>query len=527
VTEERAERERWVLPLCSLILLVGLVWILYIVAETPAEVFYSGDGGLKYHMTRQLASGVRSASLEIVTPDWGQALPDDDLFPTLPPFVQPIDGRAYPGFPWIFPALSVPGYLLAGPKGVLLLPALSLLPLWALTLLVSRRLGLDGAETCLVLATLVLGLPLTIHAGLFWEHAPAAALAGFGALGILLPARAIPSGLRGVPAGLALGGTFWLRPEAAAFTSGVYLVAVAWRWRDPEGRWALGRALVATAAMVAAYLALNVHLYGTWLGAHGLQMSEGLSPLVRVSEGFGRGRDMVALWFDSIPVTWVVLLLFGLATRKGAGDARGLTLRLAWVLPVFLVLTACMVPNDGGKQVGPRYLLLAATPFSLLLGASLAALRAAGWRRTRVAAVVALVALLGLTSYRNVVKVTGGVVDDLRLRIYPTLTAIRARPGLPVIVSHMFIGLELAALWNERPTVMAHDHFAYQRVLQELEERNQDVLVVDFVFAGRWSKQGLEGRGWDVETFGATSWMEAYQATFRAGPTAEVDEPVR
>src|SRR5262245_29686787 len=101
------------------ILGLGLAYVVALVLATPPGVHFTGDGDLKQLMVSRLASG--SFDVDLPAEPWVRELWDAGLFPLRDPFVYVVGGRHLPVFPPLFPALSVPGWLLAGPRGLFLL----------------------------------------------------------------------------------------------------------------------------------------------------------------------------------------------------------------------------------------------------------------------------------------------------------------------------------------------------------------------------------------------------------------------
>ena len=148
---------------------------------------------------------------------------------------------------------------------------------------------------------------------------------------------------------------------------------------------------------VAVVLAVNWVVYGLPLGAHVLQM-EDPAALGRIEDSASRPYIVAALTGNFLrynPVSIFVLLALALLPSvRRREDVR----RLLTVIAIVLAEVPWIVPNSGGLQLGPRY-LLQITPalyllMTILLGEALGARD--GWRRTTLLACLALCGLFGV-----------------------------------------------------------------------------------------------------------------------------------
>jgi hypothetical protein len=117
------------------------------------------------------------------------------------------------------------------------------------------------------------------------------------------------------------------------------------------------------------------------------------------------------------------------------------------MLTAFLLLVPAIVPSEGGKQWGPRYLLITVPMIAVLAGAQLRRIDGAVGR---VAAVTAVLAAIGWGTYVNGVDGARRLAVDYRDRVAPALDVVSSDPAQLVAVSDQFIGMELAAAWDEK-----------------------------------------------------------------------------
>lgn len=293
------------------------------------------------------------------------------------------------------------------------------LPTAAFALFLARRLQRDAATATApgwVAASLVLATPWLAYGGMLFGHAPAAALAGFGAMWALGPLAAGASSdgtaaaghaarphRDGFLAGLALGGAVLVELPVAALAAVLTLAVLL----DGRARQRLPALLAGAAIPAATLLAWNAASFG-----HPLAMSYGF----KGDETFAafHAQGLYGVSWPTAERLWGVLagarrgLLFlapwlalGLAGAAAAALDRGLSRGWRFALSAgglgFPVLMAGFVDWTAGASMGPRH-LLAGLPL-LGIGAARLLARADGapagaWLRPVAAGLAASSALL-------------------------------------------------------------------------------------------------------------------------------------
>src|SRR3990172_7627008 len=152
------------------VFLLGMVLTCWLFLETPEDVFYSGDLGLKYLMLQQYARGNFSLYLDNEKPDWVNEAWDDGLYPIKPPFVIQQEGGRVVLFPIWFQLVSTPFYLLFGFRGLYILPTLALWLVWWRFIILARFSKFPGWVTLLLVIGFIFGTPLLVYGAIFWEH---------------------------------------------------------------------------------------------------------------------------------------------------------------------------------------------------------------------------------------------------------------------------------------------------------------------------------------------------------------------
>ncbi len=431
-------RSRW--P--GLVLLLGLAYTLLLQALVPPGTFVNGDAGLKYLLTRQLAAGELHADLRLPGPEWARRLwEDEQLYPIAYPSVVVHEGRRYALFGLALPALSAPLLRLFGFRGLLLLPLLGCWAIWAFSLQACRALRLGGAAGALTLGALALASPLTFYSATFWEHTPGVALAWGGLVMVLLAPPGGPRPGRALVGGLLLGLAPLLREELFLLAALVAGLATLGLWpRAP--RLLAGRAGVVLAGLalgLLAVLAFNTWMYGQPLGLHAET-----ALTTRAWQSTRRALNALASLAPALPAYFPsagLALLAPFVCRPGRRRAALLLLGLALSLTL---VTPVLVRSAGGRQWGPRYLLVAVPMLALCGGA---VLRAAGRRRR---AVLLLAAALGAWgAWTNLVEGTLYLAGTSARRLEP-LAVLGADPVQAVVVARNSIALSLAPLFESK-----------------------------------------------------------------------------
>lgn len=435
------------LPL--IVILAGILFLLYLQLLIPAEVFYSGDAGLKALLSKQFCAGEFHLDLRVPADPWVYDLWERGLYPFGPPFVYDISNRHYLAFPFVFPMLSAPFYALFGFRGLYVIPLVSTWLLWFAFLLVCRWMGLGSISTSLALATLIFSSPLSMYSAMYWEHTLAVLLAFGGVTVSLAPPSRRASRRWAILGGIVAGLSVWLRPELVCL-SGIIAVMIyaSFKLRSVfEERTAFVVSMLATIAL---FWGFNMVVYHHPLGAHSFQVLEGFWLHRRVTRSFRIFESLSVDLFSYFPIAFFPLA--GILVSLGSRRVRlaSSTKILLWTCALFVPLAALMLPNDGGKQWGPRYLLILMPIISLLaalmLNATLKSSKA-GWRYAG-SALFLLLFILG--TYRNTYLGTVSLRDDYRERVLPALDLVQQHESRVVAVAHQWISQELEAAFEQK-----------------------------------------------------------------------------
>jgi hypothetical protein len=465
--------KRWTYPTFATFLL-GCAWLMGLMTAVPRGVFFSGDGGLKFLMVQQVLVGRWVAWLDLPQPSWMKDFWASGLYPFQPPFVQEISGHWYPSFDWLFPAATAPFVMAFGNAGLLVLPAAGVVGTWIEFEALARRLRVRPGSMFVSLSLLVFACPLAFYGAVFWEHAPAVALSFWG-FADALTGWCYRSQRRAYRCGLVLGLAGWLRPELVVF--GFAAIAASWT-HDQRGR--VGRSMGAFAAVLLLHAVWNRASCGHWLGVHALQVVDSdVSLQHRLSEAFVRGHIMLRLLLESTDFCWVAFAsTVFLIWFPESPNQRRIVAYVAIVVSFTIVGVACIVPNWGGLQIGPRYLLgivpVLAVPVAL-----------AADRLTRMSPRWAI--LLGIVwschlpaAWHNVASGTGRFVAQLEDRILPSIAPLSRYPEDAIIFGHHWAAMEMASACRRgRPIATVTSPVEVRAIASAAFDAGHSVLLVD------------------------------------------------
>jgi hypothetical protein len=440
----------------------------------PPHTFYAGHPGVKLIAARH-AIAEPTRPFQIPLPEIaGEPAPFIDRF-----FLVHGD-HSHAVTPELFPLLSAPFIAALGVRGAYVLPAAGLLLALASTawlgLLLDRRRSAAG-----LLLTGFLGTPLLFYGLEFWEHAPAAGVAML-ATALLVNAAARGSGAaRFFGAGVLFGIAALLRPEALWFGAAAVAASPLLRWPPPRGRLAAAvGGLLVPLLLLEAYTLLH---FGQPLPPH-IAGNAGL-----VSGGwFAMRRELFVSWFISagrdnfwrvapavlLAFVWRPMSYFGAAARRGRKYLLVLTLAFA----LLVVLTA---PDDGGAQWGPRYLMLAYLPLTILATDTLAYVVRFLGKKRRTGALVPVVAVtilavgsawLQRAAYK---ELRGSKLTYARLVDF---VEQETAPGRPVVTDISWLDQAAASLADSRRFFVVTDAEEASEVVHRLNEAHEPAVTL-------------------------------------------------
>ena len=447
------------LPL--LVVLTGVLLTLFLQFYVSDGVFFSGDGGLKALLAQQFASGELRFDLSLPAADWVRELWQNGLYPFLPPFVYNRSDHYYITFPFTFPLVTAPFYALFGHRGLYVIPIAATWVLWFRFYKVCQQLKVKGGVTAIALVALIFASPLSIYSAMYWEHTLAVVLAFYGLTVVLFPTSKDLTLKDAITGGVLIGLSVWFRPEFLCLVSGLLLLALAakFKWLNQLSP-ASGKEIIFSISLlitVFIFFGINKTVYGHPLGIHALQVVEEFSLVSRLLDARDNFKQLVL----SLAKYFPILLFPVLSTFLFLQNTRLRSTPKIWAIYSIAVLFICAVPlivpaGAGGKQWGPRFLLILIPLLSLLSAIQLKKIMEVAGRSLRYIALGLVFTLLTVGIHLNTFVGTAKLMQDYRA-VAAALTAAREDSNNIVAISHQYIAQAMAPALKEKTFLLAED----------------------------------------------------------------------
>jgi hypothetical protein len=346
----------------ALLLVILAAGVSLLQAGLRPDSFFVGDQGVKLIAARN-ALDHPARPFEITLPSVGA-----DRVPHVEPFFSVHGDHAHAVTSTLFPVLTAPLLSTLGLRGLYVLPALGFLLTVAGCMAVATALDHHRHANLAGLAA-ALGTPLLLYGLEYWEHTLALGCATL-SIALMISARRFAPA-RAFGAGILMGAAALLRPETGWI---VLAVLAASPWLPvpvPARAWFI--ALAGVIAAIAPFQVYTVVHFGTMLPPHVTANAAALgdgwaAERIGIAQAWLAGTSPASLWRAGPVAICAVLSLATRPARKGRA--------FLWVVTAGTVLLVLLTaPNDGGSQWGPRYLLFAYVPLSILAADALEALR--------------------------------------------------------------------------------------------------------------------------------------------------------
>lgn len=352
------------------VILSGILFSLYLLSQVPDDIYFSGDAGLKALLARQLSAGKLNFDLNLTVPLWVKNLWDNGLYPFEPPFSYKIDNRYYITFPFTFPLVTAPFHALFGYRGFYIVPLVSTWVIWFNFYRICQFFQVSVVATSVGLATLIFASPLTMYSAMYWEHTLAVSLAFSGLVIVLTKGEGTFTKKDAVTSGILIGSSVWFRPEFLALVAILIpLILVSYGFN-------LGKFniidkqktifIVALLITIVGFFIINKLIYNHPLGAHALQVVEEFSLQKRLTTAT---RIFSKLWNnfrEYFPIVYFTIIFAGLSVFYRNMKLTPVIQKIVVISIPFIFLVPILLPSDGGKQWGPRFLLILIPLLSLL-----------------------------------------------------------------------------------------------------------------------------------------------------------------
>lgn len=466
-------RRTTVLP--GLVFLSGVTFSLYLQTCIPGEVFTVGDAGLKALLTRQLSGGTLHFDLRLPAEPWVHELWDYGLYPFESPNVTLVAGKRFIAFPFTFPLVSAPSYRVFGFRGLYLLPLASTWLVWFSFWWACRGLRLGAAITAAALGALIFSSPLTFYSATFWEHTLAVALAFHGlALALASPAGRLLSPRASFAAGALIGASGSFREELLCLVGFMAALCVAAPWLTAKGlaclsvrRWPFLSGLLLVPAL---FFAANRLVYGHPLGVHALGALKSFS-WTRWDVAIDVLTSQLASLAYYFPALLVPLLGLPLLAAPGGRAAVRRVLPFLFLAVCFSLAVPLLLRTGGGRQWGPRFLLVTIPLLALACGFTLKRIARLGgaWRWTSTGA-FAVLCLWG--AFVNTYQGTAYLRGNYFRRMIP-YRFVREQEARFVAVSHESVAAQLAGTFDRKAFFLTKHAMDLRLVARELARHGE------------------------------------------------------
>lgn len=432
------------------VILAGILFSLYLQLKIPDGVFFSGDAGLKALLAQQFSAGNFRFDLDVPADQWVRDLWKNGLYPFDEPFVYNRLNRYYITFPFTFPLVSAPFHALFGYRGFYIIPLISLWAIWLSFYLACQRLRLKSLSTSIALATLIFASPLSIYSATYWEHTLAVALNFHGISTLLIPGSQGLSKKDAALSGILIGLSVWFREEILGLVAFLCILVYAASLLMIRRLEFLAKRkeifVISMIATIAVFFGLNTLIYHHPLGMHSVQIVEKFSLLDRLSEGLKNFKEMGGALFYYFPIAFFTILYlpFSLVLKKRI--KLTLTMKIVYIICfLFIVAVALMVPpGAGGKQWGPRFLLVIMPLIALVAIIELKFIRRIARFGLRYIGLAIFCVLFLIGVYINSYKGTEFLSENYQ-KISPAIQFLRSQPETVVAMSHQYVAQVLEA----------------------------------------------------------------------------------
>ncbi len=432
------------------VILAGILFSLYLQWQIPDGVFFSGDAGLKALLAQQFSAGNFRFDLDVPADQWVRDLWKNGLYPFDEPFVYNRYNRYYITFPFTFPLVSAPFHALFGYRGFYIIPLISLWAIWLSFYLACQRLKLKSVSTSIALATLIFASPLSIYSATYWEHTLAVALNFHGISTLLIPGSQGLSKKDAALSGILIGLSVWFREEILGMVAFLCILVYAASLLMIRKLEFLAKRkeifVFSMIATIAGFFVLNTLIYHHPLGMHSVQIVEKFSFSDRLNQGLDNFKQMGLDLFYYFPITFFTILYlpFSIVIKKKI--KLTIQMKIFYLICfLFIVAVALMVPpGAGGKQWGPRFLLVLIPLISLIGIIELKFIRRiAKWGLRYIGLAIFFVLFL-IGVYINTYQSTDFISDNYQ-RISPAIQFLRSQPDTVVAMSHQYVAQVLEA----------------------------------------------------------------------------------
>ncbi len=452
-----------------IVLLIAICFLVALLVTIRTDVFFSGDAGLKYLMVKQISRGGNYYSLNLENPSWVREIWLKGYYPFKAPFIYDTPEGKIVAFPPAFQWLNAAFYKWFGYSGIYIIPAASLIGLWTWFLIVMHRLGVKPLIISTGLILLALGSPLTVYGAVYWEHTFSILLM-FGAVVFLVTPR--PSYINAVISGLLSGMAVWFRPEMLVLCLLFIALILFNNFRKKNNVHFVF--ILSMLAGIAAFFIFNSRVYGNSLGAHSLQLANKGGIIEYIGQNFivlTHVNARLVIFFPAIILLYA--FAFYILFKKIFAPAG--ILQLTVIVILFSLITPFLLPNAGGKQWGPRYLLPLVPVVITTLCLAATYFDVQNFEKKKW--LLLLIPVFLYSAYVNVYLARKYLRDDYSFRVKPGLDFLQKESCKIVVVQNQYITQEFAALLETKKMFLAENERSFYELQKLLKAAGIPKLI--------------------------------------------------
>jgi hypothetical protein len=237
-----------------------------------------------------------------------------------------------------------------------------------------------------------------------------------------------------------------------------------------------------TLASVSIFLLYNLEVYRNPLGGQSFQVLDRYRVSNRIAESVSILGELASDLLTSFPLA-AFLICAAFLLRNRRLDVRIRYLVLTSIL--FLGGVPILLPTSGGKQWGPRFILVLMPMLSVIAAAAmrevLAAPRSFFQRFTLALGAVTLAGGVYLNTGLGSIH----LANDYRDRVLPALRFVRSQPLAVVVVANQHVGQELESILPGKALLRAANNREMDRLAAALYARGERrFLFIAQVFDG-------------------------------------------
>jgi hypothetical protein len=449
-----------------IIFLLALIYLGILASSIQPEVFFQGDGGVKFLVIKQINAHQGFKYLDLPQPQWVREIWNKGFFPLKEPFVYSTPKGYLISFPPAFQIINAFLYERFGYRGLYIIPLLSILILWIWVFNFLKKRKISEINMALAIFVLTFCSPLTIYGAMYWEHMPTVLLLFAGTVFILNKQSGFASAaLLGFLTGLAI----WLRPEAFLLDI-FYAMIVFWiqlKHKKSLSNWIF---LFCLFIPVFFFFLFNKIEFNSFFGVHGYQVLN-MTPMARIIRGLKNLLMINWLMVKYFPFVLMLIPALYIVYKSGSQSDIGIK-SLLILIPVFSLVCPFILPNYGGGQWGPRYFL----PLIPIIVVSIALVfdKKTDFKMPvylRLGSAL-LVLLIGYSFYLNSFQGGGHELYwNYHNRIKPALTYVESQQDNIVVVNSEHITMEMGTIFKEKDFMLTETQGSFDSLVTFLRKR--------------------------------------------------------